>query len=209
MSFADRRKARGSSYTYTPATSGMDAGNVAAVQLTPEQQFRSLLPPELFGDYDRFLIQGKNFKDYNVPEALERFNNQRTADQQFEAAQPPKPEATTTPEPSLTEQAEAGLLTKFGNRLDQMPTYADIRAGMREDAEYAQKLAKDSARTAFQYEMMGRIPETIMAGLAGSGQLMREGAKDISNTVMRGVEALPKPNIAARAYQQPTFRYFK
>ena len=39
--------------------------------------------------------------------------------------------------------------------------------------------------------MMGRIPDTIMAGLAGSGQLMREGAKDISNTVMRGVEALP------------------
>ena len=70
-------------------------------------------------------------------------------------------------------------------------------------------MVKNSAKTAFQYEMMGRIPETIMAGLAGSGQLMREGAKDISNTVMRGVEALPKPNIQARAYQNPTFRYFQ
>jgi len=27
--------------------------------------------------------------------------------------------------------------------------------------------------------------------------------------VMRGVEALPKPNIQARAYQNPTFRYFQ
>ena len=80
---------------------------------------------------------------------------------------------------------------------------------MRDNAEYTQKLAKDSARTAFQYEMMGRIPDTIMAGLAGSGRLMREGAKDISNTVMRGVEALPKPNIPVRSYQNPTFRYFQ
>ena len=208
MSFADRRRARGSSYTYTPATPGMDAGNVAAVQLTPQQQFRSLLRPELQDDFDRFVLQGGDFKKYDINEALNRFNNQRTADQTFTANQP-EPEVTTTPEASLTEQAEAGLLTKFGNRLDQMPTYADIRAGMREDAEYAQKLAKDSARTAFQYELMGRIPDTIMAGLAGSGQLMREGAKDISNTVMRGVEALPKPNIQARAYQNPTFRYFQ
>jgi len=208
MNFADRRRARGSSYTYTPPTPGMDAGNVAAVQLTPQQQFRSLLRPELQDDFDRFVLQGGDFKKYDINEALNRFNNQRTADQTFTVNQP-EPEVTTTPEASLTEQAEAGLLTKFGNRLDQMPTYADIRAGMREDAEYAQKLAKDSARTAFQYELMGRIPDTIMAGLAGSGRLMREGAKDISNTVMRGVEALPKPNIAARAYQQPTFRYFQ
>ena len=75
--------------------------------------------------------------------------------------------------------------------------------------DYAQEKGKESAKLAFQYEMMGRIPDTIMAGLAGQGRLMREGAKDISNTVMRGVEALPKPNIAARSYQQPTFKYFQ
>ena len=207
MSFADRRKARGSSYTYTPTIPGTQTGNAAAVQLTPQQQFRNLLPPEVFGDYDRFLMQGGDFKEYNVPEALNRFNTQRTADQTFTANQP-EPEVTTTPAASLTEQTEADFLTSIRNRIDQMPTYADIRAGMREDAEYAQKLAKDSAKTAFQYEMMGRIPDTIFASLAGSGQLMREGAKDIANTVMRGVEALPKPNIAARAYQNPTFRYF-
>ena len=75
--------------------------------------------------------------------------------------------------------------------------------------DYAQEKGKESAKLAFQYEMMGRIPDTIMAGLAGSGQLMREGARDISKTVMQGVQALPKPNIAARAYQNPTFRYFQ
>ena len=204
----NRRKYRGSSYKYTPATPGMDAGNVAAMQLTPQQQFRSLLRPELYDDFDRFVLQGGDFEKYSVPEALERFNAQRTADQTFKDSQP-KPEVTTTPEASPTEKAEAGFLGALSERLKNQPTLADIRSIMREDAEYAQKLAKDSAKTAFQYEMMGRIPDTIMAGLAGSGRLMREGAKDISNTVMRGVEALPKPNIAARTYQNPTFKYFQ
>ena len=88
-------------------------------------------------------------------------------------------------------------------RLDRMLEYQT------KAAERAQQFGKEAAAEAFKYEMMGRIPDTIMAGLAGSGQLMREGAKDISNTVMRGVEALPKPNIQARAYQNPTFRYFQ
>ena len=208
MSFADRRKARGSSYTYTPATPGMDAGNVAAVQLTPQQQFRSLLRPELYDDFDRFVLQGGDFEKYNVPEALERFNLQRTSDQTF-AANQPEPKVTTTPEPSLTEKTESDLVKALTEQIKNKPTLADINQIMRDNAEYTQKLAKDSARTAFQYEMMGRIPDTIMAGLAGSGQLMREGARDISKTVMQGVQALPKPNIQARAYQNPTFRYFQ
>ena len=204
----NRRKYRGSSYTFTPATPGMDAGNVAAVQLTPQQQFRSLLRPELYDDFDRFVLQGGDFQKYNVPEALERFNLQRTADQTFSANQP-EPEVTTAPEASLTEKSESGLIEALTEQIKNKPTLADINQIMRDNAEYTQKLAKDSAKTAFQYEMMGRIPDTIMAGLAGSGRLMREGAKDISKTVMRGVEALPKPNIQARAYQNPTFRYFQ
>jgi len=208
MNFADRRRARGSSYTYTPTIPGTQTGNAAAVQLTPQQQFRSLLRPELHGDFDRFVLQGGDFKKYDINEALNRFNTQRTADQTF-AANQPEPEVTTTPEPSLTEKSESGLIEALTEQIKNKPTLADINQIMRDNAEYTQKLAKDSARTAFQYEMMGRIPDTIMAGLAGSGQLMREGARDISNTVMRGVEALPKPNIQARAYQNPTFRYFQ
>lgn len=86
----------------------------------------------------------------------------------------------------------------LGQILGRVPTFED-----------QQKALEKAAQKRFQYDMMGRIPETIMAGLAGSGQLMREGAKDISNTVMRGVEALPKPSIPVRSYQNPTFRYFQ
>tara|TARA_A100001391_G_scaffold131333_1_gene90545 strand:- start:1582 stop:2148 length:567 start_codon:yes stop_codon:yes gene_type:complete len=185
----------------------MDTGNAAAVQLTPEQQYRSLLRPEVQPYYDRFLLQGGDYKKFDDGAALEQFNRQRTADQTF-AAQQPEPEVTTTPEPSLTEKTESDLVKALTEQIKNKPTLADINQIMRDNAEYTQKLAKDSARTAFQYEMMGRIPDTIMAGLAGSGQLMREGARDISNTVMRGVEALPTPNIQARSYQNPTFRYF-
>ena len=111
--------------------------------------------------------------------------------------------------PKLT--AEDRFMEALTQRITGAPQYTleDIFDFQKRRAELQQQLGKESAKTAFQYEMMGRIPDTIMAGLAGSGQLMREGAKDISNTVMRGVEALPKPNIAARTYQQPTFRYFK
>ena len=103
--------------------------------------------------------------------------------------------------------AYGGLIDKREKAADaRLQTILDYKT---EEAKRAQQFGKEAAAEAFKYEMMGRIPDTIMAGLAGSGQLMREGAKDISNTVMRGVEALPKPNIAARAYQNPTFRYFQ
>ena len=111
----------------------------------------------------------------------------------------------------LSQQADdfsglTNIVTQQGvNQQNYLTKLAEIDKQRTKDA---QEIAKDSAKTAFQYEMMGRIPDTIFASLAGSGQLMREGAKDISNTVMRGVEALPKPNIQARAYQNPTFRYF-
>ena len=88
----------------------------------------------------------------------------------------------------------------------RLQTYLDYQT---EAAKRAQQFGKESAAEAFKYEMMGRIPDTIMAGLAGQGRLMREGAKDISNTVMRGVEALPKPSVAPQSYQNPTFKYFQ
>ena len=212
MSFADRRRARGSSYTYTPLTPGMDAGNAGAVKpLTPEQQYRSLLRPEVQSYYDRFLLQGGDYRKFDRGAALEQFNTQRTADQTFKqtetenqkANQPPAPEAYDAEKDTLAFLRE---LTSPEGQRQRAQAALDIQKQL---MDYGQEKGKESAKLAFQYEMMGRIPDTIMAGLAGSGQLMREGAKDISNTVMRGVEALPKPNIAARAYQQPTFRYFQ
>ena len=224
MAGAFNKKPDGSyPFVFGPGFSGIDLGNAASFSgqgNTPQlktklqqdvERIRSLIPENLLDRYDLFTGQGGDPNKFNVQNELELFRQGQLSDLEFQTKKAELNKLTNPPgsEPTALEQAEAGLLAKFGNRLDQMPTYADIRAGAREDAEYAQKLAKDSAKTAFQYEMMGRIPDTIMAGLAGSGQLMREGARDISKTVMQGVQALPKPNIQARAYQNPTFRYFQ
>ena len=209
--FADRRRARGSGYKFTPATSGMDVGNVAAVQLTPEQQYRSLLRPEVQSYYDRFLLQGGDYRKFDEGAALEQFNLQRTADQTFQQTETENKKANQppAPEPYNADKELFGLLRDQLSPESQKQRAQDYLDIQKQLMDYGQEKGKESAKLAFQYEMMGRIPDSIMAGLAGSGQLMREGAKDISNTVMRGVEALPKPNIAARAYQNPTFRYFQ
>jgi len=227
MAGAFNKKPDGSyPFVFGPGFSGFDLGNAGSFSgqgNTPQlktkaqkdiERIGALIPAELQPDYQLFTGQGGDPNKYNVQERMSALRQSQLDDltlktQQAEYDKLINPPGSEPSKPSAVELAEAGLLAKFGNRLDQMPTYAEIRAGNREDAEYAQKLAKDSAKTAFQYELMGRIPDTIFASLAGSGQLMREGAKDISNTVMRGVEALPKPNIQARAYQNPTFRYFQ
>lgn len=209
--FEKRRQSRGSSYSYTPTIPGAQTGNAAAVQLTPEQQYRSLLRPEVQPYYDRFLLQGGNFKEFDQGAALEQSNLQRTADQNFKQTETENKKAN---QPPATEEYNAERdtleflrgLTSPEARRQQAQDALDIQ---KQAMDYAQEKGKESAKLAFQYEMMGRIPDAIANALAGSGQLMREGAKDISNTVMRGVEALPKPNIAARAYQQPTFKYFQ
>ena len=206
-SFSERRAARGSSYT--PPIPGTQTGNAGAVQPTPQQQYRSLLRPEVQPYYDRFLLQGGDFKKFDQGAALEQYNLQRTADQQFEAAQPPKPEATTAPEEYNADRDLNNLIRELISPESQQQRAQSAFDLQKQLMDYGQEKGKESAKLAFQYEMMGRIPDTIMAGLAGSGQLMREGAKDISNTVMRGVEALPQPSIAARSYQNPTFKYFQ
>jgi|TARA_B100000073_G_scaffold117498_1_gene95029 hypothetical protein len=208
-SFSERRAARGSGYSsYTPPIPGTQTGNAGAVQPTPQQQFRSLLRPELQGDFDRFVLQGGDFKKYDINEALNRFNTQRTADQTFTANQP-EPEVTTTPEKYNADRDLNNLIRELISPESQQQRAQSAFDLQKQLMDYGQEKGKESAKLAFQYEMMGRIPDTIANALAGSGQLMREGAKDISNTVMRGVEALPKPNIQARTYQNPTFRYFQ
>ena len=149
---------------------------------TPENQ-RSLV--------QQAFAQTRNVKDIDLNQLLsDQLANERTtleiADLKRKAENAGKP-APETPEERM-----------LGQILGRVPTF-----------EEQQKALEKAANKRFQYDMMGRIPEAIMYGLGGSGQLMREGAKDISNTVMRGVEALPKPNIPVRSYQNPTFRYFQ
>ena len=211
-SFAERRAHRGSSYTYTPPTPGMDTGNAAAVQpLTPAQKYRATLPPEVQPYYDQHLAQGKDFKEFDAIAAQSAANQQKTFNQTFQQTETENKRANQppAPEPYNADKDLFGLLRDQLSPESQKQRAQDYLDIQKQLMDYGQEKGKESAKLAFQYEMMGRIPDTIMAGLAGSGQLMRDGAKDISNTVMRGVEALPKPNIAARAYQNPTFRYFQ
>jgi hypothetical protein len=76
-------------------------------------------------------------------------------------------------------------------------------------AKDAQELGKESAKEAFKYEMLGRIPDTIGAAFTGQGQLMREGSRDIANIMMGSVASIPEPRAAAVTYQRPSFKYFK
>ena len=221
MAGAFNKKPGGSyPFVFGPGFPGIDLGNAGSFSgqgNTPQlktkaqqdiERIGGLIPAELQSDYQLFTGQGGDPNKYNVQERMSALRQSQLDDLNLKTQQAEynKLIAPPTADPANPLDAAVG---RYLDKLPTQPSFADIRGALKEDAEYRQKLAKDSAKTAFQYEMMGRIPDPIMAGLAGSGRLMREGARDISNTVMRGVEALPKPNIQARAYQNPTFRYFQ
>ena len=181
-----------------PQPPGSDMGNMAGYDPLPkaleDPKFKSFfytLDPENRKYALQHYAQYGNLEGFNLNQTLSDVLQRKKTELEFnklerEEANAGKP-APETPEERM-----------LGQVLGRIPTF-----------EEQQKALEKAAEKRFQYDMMGRIPETIMAGLAGSGQLMREGAKDISNTVMRGVEALPKPNIPVRSYQNPTFRYFQ
>ena len=206
----------GKNASTSPVVPGMAAGNMSRLQPTHADmswynktmrnqavdKIRQTLPPEDQGRFDTVIAQNPD----NPLEAAQQFQPGTT-----NYLPPGAKEAVEGSQVDPNIGAEYAGLTGL---LEQSNKAADARLDRMLDyqtkaAERAQQFGKEAAAEAFKYEMMGRIPDTIMAGLAGSGQLMREGAKDISNTVMRGVEALPKPNIQSRTYQNPTFRYFQ
>ena len=195
----------------SPEVPGQSVGNVEPItRANLEQKYRNTLPTELHAPFDQHIAQGKSYKDFDPIAAQNALNQQRTFDQEFQqreienqkANQPPAPKAYDAEKDTLAFFRE---LTSPEAQRQRAQSALDIQKQL---MDYGQEKGKESAKLAFQYEMMGRIPDTIMAGLAGSGQLMREGARDISKTVMEGVRALPQPQIAARSYQNPTFRYF-
>ena len=221
MAGAFNKKPGGSyPFVFGPGFPGIDLGNAGSFSgqgNTPQlktkaqqdiERIGGLIPAELQSDYQLFTGQGGDPNKYNVQERMSALRQSQLDDLNLKTQQAEynKLIAPPTADPANPLDAAVG---RYLDKLPTQPSFADIRGALKEDAEYRQKLAKDSAKTAFQYEMMGRIPDTIMAGLAGSGQLMRGGAWDISKTVMEGVRALPKPNIQARTYQNPTFRYFQ
>ena len=182
-----------------PQPPGSDMGNMAAYdplsKALENPKFNKAFFYSLDPDNRKYALQHfnqyGNFEGFDLNQTLSNVLQNKKIKLELnqleqEAANAGKP-APETPEERM-----------LGQILGRVPTF-----------EEQQKALEKAAQKRFQYDMMGRIPETIMAGLSGSGRLMREGAKDISNTVMRGVEALPKPNIPVRSYQNPTFRYFQ
>ena len=170
----------------TPSVPGSDLGNAGA--------FNTGVKPGDLG-VDSVSIPGYTFPgNYNA--ALDAFNTNFGAQ---------APAATGKDADIITAEAVARALDPEERR----KLLQELREGRREDMRYAQELGKESAKEAFKYEMLGRIPDTIGAALSGQGQLMREGSRDIANIMMGSVASMPEPRAAAVSYQRPTFKYFK
>lgn len=71
------------------------------------------------------------------------------------------------------------------------------------EAKQAQELGKESAREAFKYEMLGRLPDTIMAGAIGPQLIASEGARGIANSMMVAGQQIPD----LVTYQRSNFGY--
>jgi len=83
----------------------------------------------------------------------------------------------------------------LGQILGRVPTF-----------EEQQKALEKAANKRFQYDMMGRIPETIIGSLGAQGRLMNEGASKIAD-IVSGTR-LPDYNVPQSSLRTPTFRYF-
>lgn len=83
----------------------------------------------------------------------------------------------------------------LGQILGRVPTFED-----------QQKALEKAAEKRFQYDMMGRIPDTIIGSMGAQGRLMNEGASKIAD-IVSGTR-LPTYNVPRSSLQTPTFRYF-
>ena len=83
----------------------------------------------------------------------------------------------------------------LGQILGRVPTFED-----------QQKALEKAAEKRFQYDMMGRIPDTIIGSMGAQGRLMNEGASKIAD-IVSGTR-LPTYNVPQSSLQTPTFRYF-
>jgi len=76
-------------------------------------------------------------------------------------------------------------------------------------AEQAQKLGKESAREAFKYEMLGRLPETIANAAYAPGIIAAQGAGNIANIMAQGAQNIPSLTRFDRgSYSYTPTRYF-
>lgn len=145
-----------------------------------DEKYRPLL--------QQYYARKGNVDDFNLNQILSnQLENRRTTLEieklEQEAANAGKP-APETPEERM-----------LGQILGRVPTFED-----------QQKALEKAAEKRFQYDMMGRIPESIMGYMGAQGRLMNEGSSKIAD-IVSGTR-LPAYNVPQSSLQTPTFRYF-
>jgi len=79
---------------------------------------------------------------------------------------------------------------------------------MREKLKVQNEFDRERMKAAAPYKLLFDIPGQITQAFTLPGQLAMEGANRVANTVMRGVEALPGPQVVARSAQYTPTSYF-
>jgi hypothetical protein len=109
-----------------------------------------------------------------------------------------------------------GDLAEFGRIFKQTPEEykakrkAETEAKL-EEARAFQEIGKESAKEAFKYEMMSRLPQQVMQAFAVPAQISSNiqlaGQNAANQIIAEGLRA-SDVNMFNMGYQQPTFKYF-
>lgn len=178
-----------------PQPPGSDMGNMAGFDPLPgmleNNTFKNLFYS--LDEKDRNLLQQYyaregTVKGFDLNQILsDQLANKRT---KLELNKLEREEANAgKPAPETPEERMLGQI------LGRVPTFED-----------QQKALEKAAEKRFQYDMMGRIPDTIIGSMGAQGRLMNEGASKIAD-IVSGTR-LPTYNVPQSSLQTPTFRYF-
>ena len=177
-----------------PQLPGGSMGNMGydpLPEMLKNDKFKALyysVPEDQRSLVQQAFAQTGNVKDIDLNQLLaNQLETERTtleiADLKRKAENAGKP-APETPEERM-----------LGQILGRVPTF-----------EEQQKALEKAANKRFQYDMMGRIPETIIGSMGAQGRLMNEGASKIAD-IVSGTR-LPTYNVPQSSLRTPTFRYF-
>ena len=111
---------------------------------------------------------------------------------------------------------EYGGLANFVKGMKQTPEeYAAFRKADKEakieEARAFQEIGKESAKEAFKYEMMSRLPQQVMQAFAVPAQIssnIQLAGQNASNQIIAEGLRASDVNMFNMGYQSPTFKYF-
>lgn len=102
------------------------------------------------------------------------------------------------------EESLEGFFSQFGpmKQAEALKSVLPLIEGLQErQALRAQQLGQESARTAFGYEMLGRIPDTISQSFGNQAMLNVLGARSVADAYNQALQAYPRPQFASMSYQ--------